>query len=532
MRLALQVDSECGAEDGRRMIEEAILLRLPEVRFATRTIADVVVRWTPGSTGCVVLIESADGVAEVPLRAEASEEARSEAAARVAWLAAIGLGVDPFDAPVPATPEGNSERPEGRDEEPEKPTPEGNSETTEGGDPSAETLTPEGNSETPEGGEQDPQPPTPEGNSETPEGGEQDPRPPTPEGNSETTEGRIAQRRSELEVIAFGASVMPAAAIPRRSRDGVRRGSVNLLMGETAGLDGFELGLGINREREFVRGLQLAGLANFVGGDVLGAQLAFGANFSGTGGEEGAAGELRGLQLAGGYNQALGGGTGLQWAAVNLSRQTFAGLQLGAANLAEDVRGMQFGFANGATGRVNGLQLGFVNYASESTVSVGIFSYVRSEPIRPTVTIDSTPLLFVGVRHGSRFVQNIIGFSVGATDATALGGFTYGVGTHFGRRVFVNLDLVYTALWGEASAISGVPTATGGTLAGHRLQPRASLGWQILPRFAVYAGAAESLFFTTRGTSLGLAPASLAPVNRSGGSSLYVYPDFHLGLRF
>jgi hypothetical protein len=96
-----------------------------------------------------------------------------------------------------------------------------------------------------------------------------------------------------------------------------------------------------------------------------------------------------------------------------------------------------------------------------------------------------------------------VGFSLGTTEVTLLGGFTYGIGTEFGRRIFVNLDLIYNALWGEATAISGGANASGGTFAGDRLQPRTSLGWQVLPRFAIYASASETLWFTTLDTALG-----------------------------
>jgi hypothetical protein len=98
MRLSVQVAPECGGEDDRRTIEDAIRVRLPEVSFVPPADAgDVAVRWARHSAGCTVLVESSDGVAAVPLRADASLKARSEAAARVASLAAIGMGIDPFD---------------------------------------------------------------------------------------------------------------------------------------------------------------------------------------------------------------------------------------------------------------------------------------------------------------------------------------------------------------------------------------------------------------------------------------------------
>ncbi|MFT6400324.1 MAG: hypothetical protein ACJAYU_005095, partial [Bradymonadia bacterium] len=110
MRLSLLVDAQCGTDEDRAKLEDSIRTRLPGVNFVKHPPgADVEVRWVPVGSSCAVEVESTDGIAEVPLRSDADDRARSEAASRVAWLAAIGMGIDPFDLPIVAEPEPETE---------------------------------------------------------------------------------------------------------------------------------------------------------------------------------------------------------------------------------------------------------------------------------------------------------------------------------------------------------------------------------------------------------------------------------------
>ena len=520
--LSLQIDPACADAAARDAFRRALSVRLPDAVLTNDSEdAEVVVRWTANAGECVVLVESDDGVGRVTLAADAPDEDRSEAVSRVAWLAAIGMGLDPFAIPDPAEPLAPSDPATGDDGAAAQTT---------------ETDTNEREEESVPDDPDEPKPPPPGDDSAVSDGSApsdaSEAEPGAPDDDATDHEQPPEPFAPEVRRVLLGASVIPTVALPRRSRETVRRVSFNLLLGETVGVEGVEFTLGIARQTGFARGLQMAGIANLVSGEVIGAQLAVGANFAGTGGAEEIAGRLSGVQWAAGYNQALGGGAGVQWAAVNLARGTFTGLQLGGANIAHDVRGVQAGFANAATGEVTGLQFGLLNYAAASTISVGFFSYIRDEPIQATVTLDSSPIVTAGVRHGSEIVQNILGFSAGATEATTLSGLTYGIGTRVGDRIFANFDLVYSALWAQAAVVSEAADASGGTFAGHRLQPRASVGWQIAPRFAIVAGFSPTFFFTTRGSAFGLAPASASPIRTTGVANTYLYPDAHIGLRF
>ncbi|MEH0154362.1 carboxypeptidase-like regulatory domain-containing protein [Limibacter armeniacum] len=101
--------------------------------------------------------------------------------------------------------------------------------------------------------------------------------------------------------------------------------SLNIFAGYAAGLEGFEVGTVLNFERYNVKGGQIAGAANIVGGSVSGGQIAGAFNLSRY--------TVGGLQIAG---------------ALNIANQQMSGLQLA-------------GITNIVTGRLKGVQLAGIN---------------------------------------------------------------------------------------------------------------------------------------------------------------------------
>ena len=146
----------------------------------------------------------------------------------------------------------------------------------------------------------------------------------------------------------------------------------------------WQLAGGTNLTRGYLRGFQLAGGLNHVRGPAAGVQLAGGANLAGH--------ELAGVQLAGGLNRAvertqglqlagitnLAGGTmeGAQLAGIYNQAPALRGLQLGGVNLTRQLDGLQLGLIN-VGGEARGLQLGLVNVARSSRASIGLISLVR-----------------------------------------------------------------------------------------------------------------------------------------------------------
>ena len=82
-----------------------------------------------------------------------------------------------------------------------------------------------------------------------------------------------------------------------RNSKTVNRTSLNLFIGNSGAVDGFELGSFINTDNYYMNGFQGAGFLNVVGGPVTGVQLAGFGNVSG--------GITHGAQLSGFFNVAV-----------------------------------------------------------------------------------------------------------------------------------------------------------------------------------------------------------------------------------
>lgn len=194
----------------------------------------------------------------------------------------------------------------------------------------------------------------------------------------------------------FQASLWPTVGTNKEiSGAVVNQFSLNLLAGYSRGLEGVEVGAGVNMERSYVKGAQFAGLANLVGGDTKGAQIAGGLNHtmrSLEGVQIAGLGNtvwdtLSGAQIAGGVNVVKGGMLGTQIAGLcNITTHDMNGVQVaggfnitvkdvhktqvaGAVNYGRNVSGAQLaGGINVALGSVGGGQVaGAINYARDVT---------------------------------------------------------------------------------------------------------------------------------------------------------------------
>ncbi|MBZ4407407.1 caspase domain-containing protein [Myxococcus faecalis] len=267
------------------------------------------------------------------------------------------------------------------------------------------------------------------------------------------------------------------------------------------------LALGGLAVRSFqLRGVGVAGGLGWVDGTMEGAQVAGIANVTG--------GEVLGLQLAVGGNLAFGGATGAQMAAiVNYSERAFSGLQLsvvgnradeqmqgsqlavgvnmverltgaqvGLFNLAGSVSGAQVGFINVA-GNVKGVQLGLINIADDVSVPIGLLSLVRKGRIAFEIWADEVSPLSVGVKYGSRTVHVIASAGVSPWKDSWRTFKSLGVGVHLpvgaADRYYVDLDLSLGG-WTPQLFEEGRPNNL------YRL--RASFGWELKRRFAVFGG--------------------------------------------
>lgn len=161
----------------------------------------------------------------------------------------------------------------------------------------------------------------------------------------------IVPEVQEKRLFHFGL-VPYASSNGRMNKFATNKISINLLMGYSGSLDGFEIATISNMEQYNMNGAQVAGVANIVGGNAKGVQLAGVSNLTSL--------KLNGLQIAAFNNKASQGVSGMQVAgAFNVNDGYLNGTQIAAA----------FNYTNGGVG----MQLsGGYNYSSGQNKLVGI----------------------------------------------------------------------------------------------------------------------------------------------------------------
>jgi len=160
----------------------------------------------------------------------------------------------------------------------------------------------------------------------------------------------------------------------------------------------------VDYQRRFASGVQLAGAAAITR-RVDGVQIA---------GAVSVGGQVHGVQIAGATSVA----------------GRVDGVQLsGAASIADEVHGMQIAPVNIAS-NLHGVQLGVVNISdgNDDAVPIGLINIARHGRTEFESTLDSSEMATLTLRHGPKYVQNVlgIGWSEGL-DRPLLG---VGLGTH------------------------------------------------------------------------------------------------------
>ncbi|MEM9820414.1 MAG: STN domain-containing protein [Bacteroidota bacterium] len=243
--------------------------------------------------------------------------------------------------------------------------------------------------------------------------------------------------------------------------------SVNIFWGNNGGVNGLEVGGFINTVEEDVKGVQIAGLANWVNGDVgssdwideeekmLGVQIA---------GLFNSADNVRAVQVAGLANFTKAGFSGVQTAGLgNYVGADAKGVQVaglfnineggagsqvsGLVNAAEDVEGFQIAGLFNKGKHVKGFQLGLVNVSdSIDGTSFGLINLVKggsnsynhwevsgNELLHLNVSwIMGTPTFYNLFHLGTHFGRGIDGWGIG-----------YGLGTaqKWTSRSTTNIEL-------------------------------------------------------------------------------------------
>ncbi|AUX23716.1 hypothetical protein SOCEGT47_042460 [Sorangium cellulosum] len=303
----------------------------------------------------------------------------------------------------------------------------------------------------------------------------------------------------------------------------VRRYSLNLLGGYTAGVDGVELSAGVNIESSFLCGAQISVVGNLVAGPVRGAQVTGGVNLSTSlhgaqiglvnlavgpvgGAQTGlanlAVGPVDGAQTglanvatgpvagaqSGLANLAVGPVDGAQIGLVNVATGELSGAQIGLANVVTgESTGMQAGLVNVARGKVKGAQIGLVNYAGDSPFSLGLLNFIRDGRLHLDVWGLESGIVMAGLKHGSDHFHNIYGVGMRLAGDRPLTVFTLGLGGRISiaERVYADVDVLGYSLH-EISRLN--PSAM-------MSQARALLGFRLSPDLALFGGPSYNIAY-------------------------------------
>jgi len=187
-------------------------------------------------------------------------------------------------------------------------------------------------------------------------------------------QGRKDKERKSKKAVQV-TLIPPIGTNGRSANQSVNHLSFNIIAGTAAGLDGFELGLAANIEKDFVKGTQIVAGTNIVRGKVQGVQLAGIANLADK--------KLRGAQFAGLVNKGGKRVEGAQFAGLaNISSKKLTGIQgAGLLNIGgKRVEGAQMsGFANIAARKVEGVQFaGFLNIAGRKVEGAQVAGFMNA----------------------------------------------------------------------------------------------------------------------------------------------------------
>ncbi|RKH03157.1 caspase family protein, partial [Corallococcus sp. CA053C] len=301
---------------------------------------------------------------------------------------------------------------------------------------------------------------------------------------------------------------------------GVRGGQAtlgfNLANGDVSGVG--QLSLGANIVGGSLSGVQAALGLNVIADDASGAQLSLGVNHT--------SGVLHGFQLTLGVNSAASDVKGLQGAVLLNRASSLTGMQLAFINVGGDVTGMQLGLINVAS-VVHGVQLGFINVAKEvDGVPLGLLSFEQKGQLHLEVFGSDIQLTNVALKFGGRHVYTTLIAGLGPDDRFQRFSLGLGVGGHIplGSRFWVDVDAVGSQVLSTDSPFS---SKSNNLLA----QARGMLGFQVMPRLAVFAGPTYNAWFTWG--EPGFAKLTTLSVKSHSGTDSRVqhWPGFQLGVR-
>lgn len=323
--------------------------------------------------------------------------------------------------------------------------------------------------------------------------------------------------------LLFGGDVLPFVGTSSytHGRD-VRNVSVNLLGGLARGVEGFELGFGVNVLTGYLDGVQVAGVGNVVLGRVSGAQISPGFNWAGAtsdgvqlstafnyvdGAFEGVQAtvggnwidsDLEGVQAAVGLNVVEGdllgvqGATGLNFVGgdlrggqismgANIATGRVDGVQATVGlNYAEGGSGLQLGAVNVQTEPFRGAQVGIVNVSQDADFALGLVNVVTEGRSHIELAVTESGFGLATFKHGGERWHYL--YSVGTrpfSNQTVSFGLGLGGRATLRERGFLDVEALVSYLSDGDYGDDGTQVLSSLRLVG---------GLRLAPRFALIAG--------------------------------------------
>ena len=184
--------------------------------------------------------------------------------------------------------------------------------------------------------------------------------------------------------------------------------SLNIIGGNTAGVNGVEVGGVFNINQKDARYFQVAGVFNVVGRHV------------------------QGVQVAGVSNIAVRQVSGLQVAGINNRSGDASGVQLsGLFNVASQIRGVQVAGVVNVARKVEGVQLaGLINVADSSDYPIGFINLIKNGKKSLMLGLDESGMAQLAFRSGGRVLYGLIAGGYYLNDNPRKHALEAGLGVH------------------------------------------------------------------------------------------------------
>jgi hypothetical protein len=209
----------------------------------------------------------------------------------------------------------------------------------------------------------------------------------------------------------------------------INKYSLNILGGYSKGTDAIEIGGLVNINQGNIRYLQIAGLANLVGGKTFGTQISGLINVNSN--------QVKGVQVGGLVNLVGGSVDGVQVAGLgNIVFEETKYVQVGCLfNYTKSMFGTQVSGLFNYAQSISGVQISFVNYCDTiDGVPFGIFSYVEKGYHHAELSIDEKKLLTLSYRTGVSKFHNLLLLSYELGSTQPIWGYGYGLASIFETR--------------------------------------------------------------------------------------------------